>query len=441
MSNKPFRPLPRQLAFYRWYIFLILGIAYFLVYFHRLSLSVVADDLVRDFETSASITGLLASLYFYCYALMQLPAGLLADSIGPRKTVSLFLLIAAAGSVLFGLAPVIEVAFAARIMVGFGVSMVFIPTMKILSQWFRQNEFASMAGMFNSVGGLGVLAGTWLLGLMATSLGWRFSFEMIGLGTLVVAALAWLVVRDNPRKKGWPAIQEFETTAEKSASPTAIPLLAGLGRVLRDKRFWPVAVWFFFDCGIFFGFGGLWGGPYLMHVYGMSRAEAGSVLGMIAWGMIIGSPLMGFVSDRLLRSRKKPFLICGLILSAEMLFLYLHPAGLPRPALYALFFIFALSASAIVIVGFTTTKELFPVAMAGTSVGAVNLFPFVGGAVYMPLLGRVLDVSGRTAAGGYSTEAYTTLLLILFISSLAVLGCALLITETFPGGPGRSTKA
>ena len=55
---------------YRWLIFLILALAYFFVYFHRLSLSVVADDLVRDFQTTASVMGLLGSIYFYCYALI-----------------------------------------------------------------------------------------------------------------------------------------------------------------------------------------------------------------------------------------------------------------------------------------------------------------------------------------------------------------------------------
>ena len=97
---------------FRWLIFFILSLAYFFVYFHRLSLSVVADDLVKDFQTTASTIGLLGSIYFYCYAVMQFPAGLLSDSIGPRKTVTFFLLIASAGSILFGFAPNIEMAFA-----------------------------------------------------------------------------------------------------------------------------------------------------------------------------------------------------------------------------------------------------------------------------------------------------------------------------------------
>lgn len=421
-----------KLLRFRWSIFWVLATAYLFVYFHRLSLSVVANDIVRDFDTSAGVMGLLGSIYFYCYAAMQLPAGLLSDSIGPRKTVTVFLLVAAAGSILFGLAPDIYTAFGGRILVGFGVSMVFIPTMKILSQWFRAKEFASMAGILNAVGGVGALAATWLLALMTSSMGWRTSFVIIGCCTLFLVIMVWLVVRDRPQDRGWPSILAIENMENAgNAKPEEIGLMEGAKRVLSNKYFWPVAIWFFFDCGIFFGFGALWGGPYLMHVYGLSQGETGAVLSMIAYGMIVGSPLLGFVSDRVLKSRKKPFMICTGILTCLLLCLYLVPAGLPRPALYAVFFMLSVSASSIVVVGFTATKELFPVEIAGTSVGTVNLFPFLGGAVFMPFLGWILDLYPKTETGGYALEGYSALLLVLFISSVLALICTFFMKETW----------
>ena len=418
---------------FRWLIFLILALAYFFVYFHRLSLSVVADDLIKEFQTTASMMGLLGSVYFYCYAAMQFPAGLLSDSLGPRKSVTCFLIVAAVGSIVFGFAPTIKVAFIGRVMVGVGVSMVFIPTMKILSQWFRAREFASMTGIFNAVGGIGVLAATWLLALMAALLGWRLSFELIGAGTFIIVALVWIVVRDRPADKGWPTLAEIDRKDEAAShTPHQIPLLQGAKRVVSEKYFWPVAIWFFFDCGIFFGFGALWGGPYLMHVYGMTRAQAGAVLSMIAWGMIVGSPPLGYLSDKVMKSRKKPFVFCAFLLVVDLAFLYMFPSGLSRTVLSIFFFIFSICASSVVIFGFTMIKELFPVEIAGTSTGLVNIFPFLGGAVFMPLLGRVLDAYPKTAAGGYSLEAYKTLLLILLGASVVSLICTLLMKETFP---------
>ncbi len=430
----PDQPLETRSG-YRWIIFAILAMAYLFVYFHRLSLSVVADDLIAEFKTTASILGMLGSVYFYCYAAMQLPAGLLSDSIGPRKTVTFFLVIAAIGSLLFGLAPTIGVAFLGRVMVGFGTSMVFIPTMKILSQWYRKDEFAQMAGILNAVGGAGVLMATWVLASMSASLGWRLSFEIIGILTFFIAIFAWLLVRDQPRdiqKKGMDSAidpaEDLSPSFEKSS------LLGGAWQVISERNFWPLAIWFFLNCGILFGFGGLWSGPYLMHVIGMSRAEAGSILSMIAWGMIFGSPLLGALSDRILKSRKKLFILCSSVSSLLFALLFFFPDGLSRISLYCVFFLFSVSSSAIVAIGFTSAKELFPVEIAGTSVGAVNLFPFLGGAVFMPLLGKILDAYPKNATGGHSQEGYSALLFFLFISALAALLASFFIKETF----GRS---
>jgi len=423
----------KQRQRFRWFIFLILALAYLLVYFHRLSLSVVADNIIRDFHTTAGTLGLLGSIYFYCYAFMQLPAGLLSDSIGPRKTVTFFLLIAAAGSILFGLSPNIESAFIGRVFVGLGVSMVFIPTMKILSQWFHPHEFAFMAGLLNAVGGIGVFAATGLLAFMTINFGWRLSFEIIGLCTIIVMLMCWIIVRDHPRDKGWPSINAAgNVNLAAPAFDSEISLAEGVKRVLSEKHFWPVAAWFFFDCGIFFGFGALWGGPFLMHVYGLSRAETGTVLSMIAFGMIVGSPMIGLISDKLVKSRKIPFIACSLILILVISLLYFFPAFFTKFSLCVLFFMLSVSSSAIVVIGFTVTKELFPVQIAGTSVGTVNLFPFLGGAVFMPLLGKVLDAYPKTPEGHYSVEGYSALLLVLLVAAIAAFVCTLFMKETFP---------
>ena len=81
--------------------------------------------------------------------------------------------------------------------------------------------------------------------------------------------------------------------------------------------------------------------------------------------------------------------------------------------------------------GFTATKELFPVEIAGTSVGTVNLFPFLGGAVFMPLLGRVLDYYPTVSANGFSLEGYRKVLLILLMAALISLLCTFLMKETY----------
>jgi sugar phosphate permease len=424
--------LVKKVLSFRWFVFAILAIAYGLVYFHRFSPSVVANDLMRDFAATASVLGLLNSAYFYPYAAMQFPAGLLSDSIGPRRTIMFSLLIGALGSFLFAMSPNARAATAARVLVGLGVSMVFIPTLKMVSQWFRAREFALMSGILNAAGGLGILGATWVLGLLATQFGWRVPFHFIAVCTAAIVVAVWLLVRDRPADMGWPSIAQIEGRSEQ-ANPGQgkIGLWQGVRRVVSEGAFWPVAVWFFFDCGVFFGFGGLWAGPYLMHTYGLSKGQAGAILGMTAWAMIFGSPLLGVLSQKVFRSRKKVFILCTSALVALLLFLNLFPAGLPLAVLYLWFFLFSVSSSAIVIMAFTMTKELFPVEIAGTSVGTVNFFPFFGGAVFMPLLGRVLDAYPKSVAGGYPVAGYQMVLVILLLASLISLACTFVMKETY----------
>ena len=424
--------LIKKVLSFRWLIFAILAVGYALVYFHRLSLSVVANDLARDFNATGKMLGLLGSIYFYCYAVTQFPAGLLADWLGPRRTVVYSLLVGAVGSFLFALASGIEMALAARVLVGLGVSMVFVPTLKMVSQWFRPREFALMSGILQGAGGVGILGATWLLGLLATWFGWRLSFHIIGVCTVLTVAAVWLLVRDKPADRGWPSIAEIDgRTEQANPGQSKIGLWQGARRVVSESAFWPVAVWFFCDCGIFFGFGGLWAGPYLAHTYGLTKTQSGPILGMIAWAMILGSPLLGVVSQRVFQSRKKVFILCTSVLVVLLLFLNIFPVGLPRVVLYLWFFLFSVSSSAIVVMAFTTTKELFPVEMAGTSVGMVNFFPFFGGAVFMWVLGRVLDMYPKTAAGVSPVSGYRMILVILLLSSLISLACTFVMKETY----------
>lgn len=424
MSNHAVQPRPVS---YRWLIFGLIAFAYLLVYFHRLSTAVVASDMMRDLEAGGGLIGLLASAYFYPYALMQIPSGLLTDSWGPRRMITISFILAGAASIGFGLASSALWAIIARVFVGLGVSLLFVPAMKILTQWFRKKEFAMMTGLLMAVGGLGALTAAAPLAYMSLALGWRGSFISIGIVTLAVAAAIWFLVRNKPQDLGYPPVE-----ATGIGGPTeTIPLGRGLKMVLSRRSFWPLALWFFFTCGVFFSLGGLWGGPYLEHVYHMPKTQTGKVLSMIAVGMIIGSPLLSFISDRI-RSRKKILIASTLLLLALTAVPVLAPAGMNTIMLYAFFFLISLSSSAIVVIAFTASKELFPVAIAGTAVGAVNFFPFLGGAVMQPLIGLALDYQGMVD-GVYTPEAYSKAFLILMGSAAIALVCSFLVEETIDG--------
>jgi sugar phosphate permease len=410
---------------YRWLIFWILASGYMLVYFHRLCPAVVAEDMRRDLAAGGGLLRLLGSAYFYPYALMQLPAGLLSDSWGPRKTITFFFGVACAGSVILGMAANVYVAIVGRTLVGLGVAMLFVPTLKVLAEWFQMKEFATMTGILMAMGGIGSYCAATPLAYISNWIGWCQSFVLVGIATLGFSALVWTFVRDRPGDMGWPAPAESTGSGEES-----IHLLQGVKKVFSQPRFWPLASWFFFTCAIFFAFIGLWGGPFLMQIYGLSKAKAGHILSMGALGMILGSPLLSFLSNHLFKARKPVLILASvfmLIITAILSFL---SQGIAVFLLYLICFGIGTFSGAIVTIGFITNKELFPVSIAGTASGLVNFFPFLGGALFQVILGAVLDRQGLTAAGGFSPEGFKYALTVLFFCGSTALVSSFFLKET-----------
>ena len=410
---------------YRWLIFWILAFGYIMVYFHRLCPAVVAEDMRKDLAAGGGLLGLLGSAYFYPYALMQLPAGLLSDSWGPRKTITLFICVAFAGSVILGIAPDVYVAIVGRTLVGLGVAMLFVPTLKVLAEWFRVKEFAMMTGILMAMGGIGSYSAATPLAYISNWIGWRLSFVLVGIFTLVLAALVWVFVRDRPADKDWPS-----PTDSSGPGGESIGLMQGVKMVLSFPRFWALASWFFFTCAIFFSFIGLWGGPFLMQIYGLAKTQAGHILSMAAIGMIIGSPLLSYLSNNLFKARKPALIISSVIMLIISALLYFFTQNIPIALFYIICLGIGLFAGAAVTVGFTTNKELFPVSIAGTATGLVNFFPFAGGAVFQIILGAVLDSQGLTASGGFALQGFRYALLVLFFCGLVACISSFLLKET-----------
>jgi len=415
----------RNVLIYRWIIFTLLAFGYILVYFHRLCPAVLAVDIMQDLSAGGSMTGLLGAAYFYPYALMQLPAGLLSDSWGPRRTITLFFVVAAGGAAVMGFSTTVAWAIIGRTIVGVGAAMLFVPTLKILAEWFRKREFAYMTGLLLAMGGVGTLIATTPLVWLSNRVGWRNAFTLVGGLTLIMAVLVGVFVRNRPGDLGWPSPLEPSPSAECPRPGLA----AGMKTVLTCPAFWPLAAWFFFDFGIFFAIAGLWGGPYLVHVYGMSRAETGHILVMLAVGLVVGAPVVSWLSDRVFRRRKPVLMLCAAGMLLVIGLLAFKTAAIPLWGLYGIFFFMTFFGNAAGVIAFTMNKELFPLGIAGTATGLVNLFPFAGGAVFQPLLGYVLE-QRRGAAEAFTPAGYEAAFGVMFVAAVIAFGAALLTRET-----------
>lgn len=410
---------------YRWFIFWSLAVGYILVFFHRLCPAVVATDMMNDLQADGALIGFLSSAYFYPYALMQLPTGLLSDTWGPRKTITLFLCVACIGSLVLGLTPSSAGAVFGRVLVGLGVSTLFVCTLKIFAEWFSLREFIGITGLLMAMGGVGSLSAAMPMALVSTWLGWRLSFVLVGLITALLAALVWRVVRDKPSDLGWQSQAEHAVTVE-----APIKLVIGIKMVLTRPAFWPLAVWFFCKYGIFIAFAGLWGGPYLMNVYGATKNQAGGILSMVAVGMIIGSLVIGYLSDRIIKGRKPTLILASCIIVCITALLAFFTADLSLPLIGVLCVGLGMFASSTAVIGFTSARGLFPGSIAGTCFGLLNLFPFAGGALLQPLLGSILENHGKVGQA-FTVAGYRGAFFVLFLAALTALAASLFVKETF----------
>ena len=244
----------------------------------------------------------MSSMYFYLYALEQPLVGYLSDRIGPRRIIAWWSMAAATGCLVFGMAPNIGWASVGRALIGIGVGGVYVPAIKALSLWFRKNEFSFLIGLLMSVGNFGAVIATTPLAWAAGSLGWRPTFFLIGGITLALAFITLFYTRDH---------RDAESSAPEIPAP--VPPSAGTrsrtARVLANGQFWIAAVIFFGTYGTLVTLQGLWATPFLMTVLGIGQILASKLNMLIPVGVIVGSPLIGWLNERLALDKRRALIV------------------------------------------------------------------------------------------------------------------------------------
>lgn len=402
----------KQPTVYRWIIYCLLGGIYFFVYFHRMSSGVVKTDLSEAFGLTGTSFSQLSSMYFYSYMFMQIPSGILADTLGARKTVTCGCLAMTIGAFLFGLSPNFPILLISRLLVGLGASVIFIAILKIQTQWFPESQFGVMSGLTGFIGNLGGAMAQAPLALLVSLLTWRMSFICIGVVTLVLTVLAFLLVRNRPTELGYESVNPDPPLRAKPKITTA------LKNVLINLRTWPSFFinCFFSGCSMAFT---TWGVSYLSSCYNISTVEAGGITFWYSIGMALGSITIGIVSDKL-QKRKLPLLvsatgscICWALLAFGTLSLNGVRILLPIMGFCGAFIVVSLS----------VVKEVNDPRFSGMSTSIANMGLFLGGAIIPIFFGFFIDRYCETLAG---FELYHhPLRFCFFIVLFGFLSCAL----------------
>ncbi|NGP54409.1 MFS transporter [Thioalkalivibrio sp. XN8] len=411
----------------RWTIYGVLIAAYMLAFFHRFAPAMVASELAQSFGITAAALGSLAAMYFYIYTAMQIPAGVLADTLGARFSVTIGNVVAGGGSIIFGLAETFAAASAGRFLVGLGVSVVFVGLMKSNTAWFSERRYGTISGLTLLLGNLGAIAATGPMALILMRMEWRTLFVGLGVFAMVLGVVSWLLVRNRPEELGFPSVREME--GETAHAPRARHWLQDLRSVLANRRLWPGFVYDFGMTGSLFAMLGLWAVPLLRDVHGLSRGEASVYTTLATAAFAVGCLVAGSLSDRM--GRRRPILRGGaLVYLAVCLALLLLPW---RPGWLALglFALLGLSAGSFV-VAYAHAKEVTAPAVSGMAIALVNTGLFLGTALFQPLFGWAMDLGwDGTLVGGapvYSATDYGRgLWLLAGFAALAVLASRALV--------------
>jgi sugar phosphate permease len=394
--------LIRRTMRYRWVCLGTLFLSGLLAFFIRLAPAVAIPDLREAFALNAIELGLLTSLYLWPFALMQPVAGVLTDAVGARRSVTAFLVVAGVGQVLFASAPTFWVALIGRALTGLGTSVLYVGAAKIMAQWFRSSEFGTLTGAWTSVANLGGLTAAAPLMAVITLAGWRLSLGGVGLVVLATACLVYSLVRNSPSERGLPSLADIDGVPPPRGAGHSMPLREGVVVVLRERNTWLLGGYAFLLFGTMTMMQGLWAVPYLMSAYEQTQQEAANALTLWAIGLIAGCTLWGYLADRVVGSRKGVVLAGAVLYALLWVLLAVCPVGLPAPVVWVAMFWGGFFASTW-IPSYAQLKDSVPSQVVATAMGILNLFFWLGGAVYQQVSGLIL--AGLATPDGHTPVA------------------------------------
>jgi len=403
----------KKVESYRWVVWSILAIMYVFVTFHRMGVGVVKGELQEAFNISTAQFANIGSMYFYAYFIMQIPSGILADKLGPKKTVFMFSLLAAGASIVFGLAPNIGIAYAARFFVGIGVSVVFICLIKIQSRWFYSRNFALMIGFAGLAANLGAIIAQTPLAIASSTFGWRNTFVFMGVAMVFFAILTLIFVKDDPTDIDLLGMDELENRPAVTAN---IKVGAALKSVVFNKWTWLVSVPY---VGLYTGYVvlfGTFGVSFMMVAYGLTKIQAANLVISAVVGSAVAGLVIGFLSDKY-KNRKIPLMLCSFVtLIGWIMFIFVKmPVAMLTPFLFV--FGFAMTGFTMC---WTVGNEVNDRNLSGIATGVVNCIGFLGAAVIPVVMGRILDQYKDMALVGYQ-KAFMVLIVIVAIGAVGSL--------------------
>ncbi|QGQ44838.1 MFS transporter [Metabacillus sediminilitoris] len=398
---------------FRWVIFASVMFTYLLMASQRTAPGLITDQVMKDFNVTASTIGLLTSIQFFVYTGLQIPMGILADRFGPNYFLIIGALLTGLGTIIYSLGTHEVVLFFARIMTGTGDATIWVNMVLILGQWFNAKEFVRLIGLAGMTGSLGFVLATVPFSAWIVLLGWRTAFFSAGVLLCLSGILLYFVLLKKPKQifLNESVLVKNEIQREKT--------LVLLRRMFSNRQAWALFFCHFGVVGAYVGFISSWAVPYGMNVYGMTRSDASQLIMIGLIGALIGAPLTSWISSRL-ETIKQPYVvihITTLLSWSSFLFFKGNP---PFSFLIMLFFIigFGYGASALT---FAVVRQSFPIIESGIVSGFANTGGFLSAVLLPSIFGNVLD-HFQSASGSIGDGYYFGFITPVIFSMIGLIG-------------------
>jgi sugar phosphate permease len=405
-----------------WSVWGVGALFYIMGFYQRVASAVMTTELMRDFQIGAQALGNLSAFYYYTYVAMQVPTGLLVDSLGPKKLLMFGAMAAALGTFVFAVASSFSLACLGRAIVGGSVAVAWVVMLKLATHWFPSRRYAMVSGVALCFGVVGALSAGVPLRIMIDHFGWRTIMEVSAGATLLIAIAAKIVVNDNPSTRGF--VSYAPSAVDRPGQARRSHPFKGLREIFAYRNTWLL----FFAPGGLVGpvlaFAGLWGVPFMKVRYGLRPAEAAAVCSVMMLCWAIGGPIFGGLSDKI--GQRKPLYLAGCVVAAVRWVAMFFVRALPLQLFIGLAALTGF-ASGTVIIGFAYSKESVPIHLAGTISGMTNMGNMIGPTLLQPGIGWILDrMWGGNMADGlrvYDLSAYETGFLLMI--GWSILACIL----------------
>ncbi len=385
-------------GFKAWAIWLLAGLSFGYAFFHRVAPSVMVSDLMAEFAIGGAMLGTLSALYFYPYVLLQVPLGALLQSLGTRLLLSLALGLAAIGSLLFGLAETLWLAYFGRILIGIGCSVGFLGSLALATRWHPPHRYALLAGLSMFMGMMSGMLAQKPLAFLIESIGWRHTMFILAAAGFGFALLVAVFIRNAPEK----ASQQDAKIAQEKTDWAG--LWQSLKIVLKRKDVWKIAFVAAAMSGPMLTLGALWGTPYAIEAYGLSRPDAAFQMSWLLLGWAAGAPFWGWLCAQI--GKLRLVLRANMLLLCVLLGLIIFISSLPLGIFTIIIFCIGFAGGGMTAC-FGLVRVTMPSEYVGAATGVVNSLTVASGAVLQPLVGLGLDLlwSGTMTVGTSSYQA------------------------------------